>query len=234
MSVKIFKDKSHDDVTESLVSFMPGGRPFLAARLTGTKLRALLAGLAVEALRAESLMNEITCEHDIRTTTLLIEEWERALGIPDCCFGTDETIEIRRLQVLTKLANMSVQTEQDLIDLAALFGFVVEIIPGADRGLFPFVAGFPIYFFDQPASARFTMFVNVITVDFPNAFTYTFPITFAPSVLRVLECLFNKLSPANVEIIFQYELPDESGIITEAESRYVGTESGGIILLESA
>lgn len=231
---RLFRDKSIEQQTTSLASFMPGGRPFLAARLPDTKLRSMLMGLAVELYRVDNLLNDITYEHEIGQTTLLIEEWERALGIPDHCFDTSGTIEQRRTNVLVKLAAMGVQSEQDFVDLATLLGFTVEIIAGAERGLFPFISGFPLYLFDHRATARFTMFVRITTENFPNVFTYTFPIVFGDTAQSVIECLFNQLKPANVEVRFEYTLPDIFGIIIETESGYILSEAGDSLLLENA
>jgi uncharacterized protein YmfQ (DUF2313 family) len=233
MGKKLFTDKTQEQATDSLVSFVPGGRPFLAARLTGTKLRALLTGLASEILRADGIINEITSEHEITTTTSLIEEWERALGIPDSCFSNTGTIQERRLQVLAKLAKMSLQTDQDFIDLAALFGVVVSVVAGADRGLFPFELTFPVYLFDTPQTARHTLVVVVETTNAPNVFPLEFPIIFGSNLEGLIECLFRKLKPANVEIVFEYVLPDEGALITESGLFYLATESDDILLLES-
>lgn len=233
MSDQLIKDKTLEESADGLTSFMPGGRPFLAARLPGTKLRGLLLGLGNELLRAESTLNEMVKEHDIRTTTNLIEEWERALGIPDCCFSGTGTIEERRLHVLTKLASMSVQTAQDFIDLAQLFGFVVEITPGADPGIFPFgssiqsrensvfALGFPsifnyvdtdivtssflpLRFFADPQTARFSQIVTMHVEGGLNTFALDFAIQFSAGLTNIIVCLFNRLKPANVELIFEF------------------------------
>jgi len=40
-----------------------------------------------------------------------LDEWERALGIPDDCFDLANTDDERRINILTKLAALGVQTE---------------------------------------------------------------------------------------------------------------------------
>ena len=232
MAKKLFKDKTSSEATDSLVSFMPGGRPFLAARLPATKLRKLLVGLAGEILRVDGTLNEMTSEHDINTTTLLIEEWERALGIPDSCFSTDVDLPTRRLQVLVKLAKMGLQTEQDYIDLAALFGYTIETTAGADRGLFPFKLKFPTFFFDSPQSARYTLIITFITLESPNRFALDFAIDFTGDLSNVVRCLFNKLVPSNVDVVYEYRLPDETAYITEDGSYYLTTEADEILEIE--
>lgn len=232
MAEDLIRTKSVEDSTDSLVSFLPGGRPFLAARLSGTKLRSLLIGLATELLRVDGTLNEIGREHDITTTTQLIDEWERALGIPDSCFKGTGSLETRREQVRIKLAATGLQSAQDYIDLAALFGYTVEITAGADRGLFPFSLAFPIFFFDAPQTARFTQIVTITTTEVPNLFPLSFPISFINDMVSIIQCLFNKLKPSTVVLKYEFTLPDEGALIDESGYYYLGTEDGDILGLE--
>lgn len=230
--MSLFRSKTIDEHTDSLVSFMPGGRPFLAARLPSTTLRNMLLGLGYEILRTESTISTIVDEHHITDTTQLISEWEKALGIPDCCFGVADNIQDRRRNVLIKLS-MSIQTEQDLIDLAALLGFTVAFEQGANIGIFPFNSKFPITFFDRPQTARFTHYVTIYTLTFPNIFPLDFQIIFGDSFFNLMECLFRRLSPQNVNLIFTYELPDEGAIITENGRNYLSDENNiDLIIIE--
>ena len=81
---------------DSIADYLPGGKLFESARITDTNFRKLLIGLAKELFNAEGYLKIVSNEYDINTTTLLIEEWESALGIPDTCFAADGTIEERR------------------------------------------------------------------------------------------------------------------------------------------
>ncbi len=185
---------------DSLADYLPGGRLFQSARTNGSNLRKLLNGLGNELFTAEGYLRTISNEYDINTTTLFIEEWEAALGIPDDCFTGTGTIQDRRRDVLVKLASLGVQTEQDFIGLAALFGIVVTIEQGANVAcIFPFV--FPCIFFSSGKEARFTIIVQ-FTVDASNQFPLTFPIPFGDATIAIVECLFSKLKPANCAIQF--------------------------------
>jgi len=230
MAGKLFRDKTEEEHTTSLAAFLPGGKPFLASRLSGTSLRNLLAGLATELVRVDGLINDITYEHQIDQTTYLISEWEKALGIPDGCFTNTGTIAERRLGVLTKLGSMSVQTEQDFIDLAALLGYVVFIQSGAERGMFPLE--FPAYFYDSPQTVRFLMITTVETLQIPIVFPLAFPIEFGSGINTILECVFRRIKPANVDILFEYKLPELGAVIKEDGFYYIGLEDGSILLME--
>lgn len=196
--MKLFKVNTKDDITNSTASFMPGGRVFAAKNETDSTLRKFLSGLSLELFRIDEQMNLMSEDHDITKTTQFIEQWESAVGIPDDCFNTNGTLTERRTQVLAKLAKMNLTTEQDFIDLAALFGVNVTIRSGKSASTFPMT--FPIIMFDADKEAKFTMVVefNESTGGFP----FTFPFTFTESRTNLVRCLFNKLRPANVQIIY--------------------------------
>jgi uncharacterized protein YmfQ (DUF2313 family) len=197
--MKLFRVNTKDDITNSLAAFMPGGRIFAAKNQDGTNLRKLLTGLSVELFRIDEQMNLISQDFDINVTTQFIEQWESAVGIPDNCFNGTGTLEERRLAILAKFAQMNLTTDQDFIDLAALFGINITIITGASLSVFPLI--FPHVLFGSEKEARFTMFVQFeIPLD---TFPYIFPFTFGDATRGLIECLFSKSKPANVQIIYQ-------------------------------
>jgi uncharacterized protein YmfQ (DUF2313 family) len=196
--MKLFKVHTKDEITDSLAAFMPGGRIFASKNQDGSALRKYLEGLASELFRIDEQMNLISEDHDITLTIQFIEEWESAVGIPGGCFDGTGTLEDRRLAVLAKLALMNLTTDQDFIDLAALFGIVVTITPGATDGVFPLT--FPISLFPTSREARFTMIVG-----FPGQstrFPLPFPVPFGFPLVNLIKCLFDKSKPANVQIIY--------------------------------
>lgn len=203
--VKLFKYRTKEQEADTLASFLPDGRPFLAKRYSGTTLRGLLLGLGQECLRAEGHLNDMTHEHDIRTTTWLIEEWESALGIPDDCIPVANTLEQRRKNVLLKLSALGLQTQKDYEDLAAVLGGTITIEKGGEYGIFPFTS-FPIEFFDAPMTARFTWRIKIYNIDPPCIFPFNnlFPICFSSGISNIIECLFTKLKPYNTDLKFVY------------------------------
>lgn len=192
---------------DSLADYLPNGPLFVAKKTCDTNLRLFLEGLAESLRKAEEDINLTTSEYDITTTTLFIEEWEGFVGIPDDCFNTEGTIEQRRTNVLTKLTALGVQTEQDYIDLAAIFGVAVTIIPRTEELEGPFTLTFPAPLSLDSKAAKFTM---IVEFDVPEGqgeqqFTYIFPLIFGNESITILECLFNQLKPANVQVIFRQE-----------------------------
>jgi uncharacterized protein YmfQ (DUF2313 family) len=197
----LFKALQPESQTQVLADFMPNDRLFINKNIDGTNLRALLQGLGFEFFRTELLFERVYEEYDPRTTTELITEWEKLLGIPDGCISISTDIETRRSNVILKLTALGIQTVDDFITLAERLGYEITIDAGADFGLFTFV--FPITLFDNAQQARFAMRVN-INLPPQEAFTYTFPLTFGVEKATILECFFQQLKPANVKIIFNY------------------------------
>jgi uncharacterized protein YmfQ (DUF2313 family) len=125
---------------------------------------------------------------------------QKAVGIPDDCFpGTGDADE-RRNHILTKLSSLGIQTADEFVALAALFGVTVTVESGSVSGAFPMV--FPITFFDASQPARYTIVVT-FTVIGGDDFPFEFPFTFGDAATAILECLFSKLKPANCGLIFK-------------------------------
>lgn len=178
--------------TQALANYLPSGRLFAAKLRANTVLRKLLTGLAGEVLNSEGFVKALQDEFIPDTTVKFIEEWESVLGIPDDCFLATGDTDERRRDILIKLASLGVQTADDFVALAALFGIAVTVSSGKAV--------------NEPSAAsdkeqRFTIVVT-FTVDAANTFPLTFPIPFGDEVIAIVECLFIKLKPANCNVLF--------------------------------
>jgi len=175
--------------------FLPIGKAWDAKNDSSTNLGGFLLALGVEFNRIEELIQTTNEELDINFTDELLREWEISVGIPDDCFGISDDDDTRRKQIIVKLRNVRFQTIQDYKDLALLFGVAVQVFPGV-----------PLTFPATDKEKRFS-----ITVDIPGEFSGEvfpypefFPIPFIKEVTGLIQCLFEKLKPANVQIIFQF------------------------------
>ncbi len=180
---------AHADV---LADFLPNGPLFEAKKISTSNLRKLLRGLATELMRAEEYINTFDNEYDPRTTSLLIDEWERGVGIPDACLlGTGDLAE-RRSHVVAKLSALGLQTVADFVALGAVFGIAVTV-EALDSIAIPPI---PIVYPD----ARF---IIVVTGAGLVSGLPPYDVPFTPgSSESVLECLFNLLKPVNCNLLF--------------------------------
>jgi len=192
---------SKETHADALADYMPNGKLFEAKKINNSNFRQLLVGIASELFNAEGYLVTLDKEYLPDETVLFIEEWESAVGIPDDCFKISGTTDERRKNILIKLASLGVQTSDDFESLGDIFGVDVTVNAGIDVGsTFPMT--FPFTFFDSATDARFTIVVD-FTVDASSRFPLTFPFTFGSEEISILECLFNKLKPANCNIIFR-------------------------------
>ena len=167
----------------------------------GSNLRKVLVGLANEFLRFRAKVDEVYDEYNINQTTNLIEEWEQVVGIPDECFGNTGTIEQRRMNVLLKLAGINATTAKQFEDIAAILGFTVIVKSGVDESFLAQTLPFILLNGDE---AAFTIVVDTINLPFPSVLPQTLAFTLGASETDILKCLFDKLKPANTQVIFKY------------------------------
>lgn len=177
--------------TNSLASYFPGGPYWVAKSILGSVMRRFLQGLSREDTRVEKNLYTLLNDYLPDTTVNFLSEWERVVAIPDDCFDGTGSNAQRRSAILVKLATLSVQTQADFVRVAAVFGITVNIIAGIDSAL-------PI----TDPEKRFTILIQYVFTG-ANVFPFTFPFTFGSDSINVLTCLYNKIKPANVQIVFE-------------------------------
>lgn len=185
-----------DRQTDLAIKYLPSGRSFEAAQMGTSNLHKLMRGFGrLFSRQLEAL--KLTNEEIFPDRASFLEEWERALGIPDDCIPRFNTIEERLKMVRLKLVLSNVQVAEDLIAVAKE---VFDIDITVDPGIVSFNAGNPHGFLNEK-EARFTIVVTFQLLD-QEVFPYTYPIPFGREGFTVLSCLFERLVPANVQVIF--------------------------------
>ena len=196
----LLNERTQDEQAKLLGQYFINGPLGRAKVITESNLYKLFLGLAAELNRLDQKINEICSEHEVANTTLLIEEWESAVGIPDDCFFIKgKSLQERINQVIIKLS-ASVQTAKDFVDILTLFGITATVEAGSVYGRFPMK--FPIILGDDRTIGH----IIVITIQgtpIGEGFPYTFPITFGEASLDVVKCFLDKIKPANVEIQYR-------------------------------
>jgi uncharacterized protein YmfQ (DUF2313 family) len=108
-----------------LQSLLPRGD--LWPRTRNANLTLLLQALAEEFARLDARAVDMLREADPRTTSELLEDFERVTGLPDPCVPDVQSIDARRLRLVQKLTGRGGQSRQFFIDLAAALGFEITI-----------------------------------------------------------------------------------------------------------
>lgn len=197
----MLKERTQTQQADILAQYLRDDSLHEAKNRDGSTLRKILIGLASEWLNFRSKINEVSNEYNPKTTTKLIEEWEQFVGIPDDCIPVASTIEQRRLNVLLKLAGINATTEKQFKNIASILGYNIEVSNGVSTSTFPLTLPFLLI---SEASAPFTIVITLPSSIQPNGFTLTFPFTLTSQQPAILDCLFNKLKPANTQLFFRY------------------------------
>ena len=197
----MLKERTQTQQADILAQYLRDDSLHEAKNRDGSTLRKILIGLASEWLNFRSKINEVSNEYNPKTTTKLIEEWEEFVGIPDDCIPVASTIEQRRLNVLLKLAGINATTEKQFKNVASILGYNIEVSNGVSTSTFPLTLPFLLI---SEASAPFTIVITLPSSIQPNGFTLTFPFTLTSQQPAILDCLFNKLKPANTQLFFRY------------------------------
>lgn len=197
----MLKERTQTQQADILAQYLRDDNLHEAKNRDGSTLRKILIGLASEWLNFRSKINEVSNEYNPKTTTKLIEEWEQFVGIPDNCIPVASTIEQRRLNVLLKLAGINATTEAQFKNVASILGYNIEVSNGVSTSTFPLTLPFLLI---SEASAPFTIVITLPSSIQPNGFTLTFPFTLTSQQPAILDCLFNKLKPANTQLFFRY------------------------------
>jgi len=220
----LIQNNSQIPQTNILASYLRNDRLHQAKNINGTNLRKLLLGLAEGLLDFNNNLNIYTNEADIRKATNLIEEWERTFGIPDCCLKNEGTLQERRNNILIKLAGLQgtlIEQFEYVINLLGYSG--IQVIAALDFITYPLRYPFPYFTEEQ---ALFTIYIILPPELSPTVYPLPYPIPYN-SIISKLECIFNKLKPANVKLVWQYT------IIQRDTSIYMELENDNILELEN-
>jgi len=199
---------TNENRTKILSSYIPDGSAFVAKNITTTNLYKFLDAIALNFVLFSDDIIEVYEEMDPATTEDLINRWEQEYGIPDGCLDIAPDIETRRQNILIKIGMSGVQTVSDFEELALKFGVIVNVFPASGYPPITFPLAFPWLFMTE-IRARFTIIVELPTALGTNIFPFSinkFPFPFSVINGNIIECVFRRLVPANVDVIFRYIL----------------------------
>jgi uncharacterized protein YmfQ (DUF2313 family) len=197
----ILEQRTQTQQADILSQYLRDDRLHEAKNKEDSTLRKILNGLAVEFLNFRNQINDVANQYNPEETTSLIEEWEAFVGIPDSCIPVAPTLEKRRLNILLKLAGINAATEKQFKTIASILGYNIEVSNGVSTSTFPLTLPFLLI---SETSAPFTIVITLPASLQPQGFTLTFPFTLTEQQPAILNCLFNKLKPANSQLFFRY------------------------------
>jgi uncharacterized protein YmfQ (DUF2313 family) len=128
--------RSGDDYTHAFLRLLPQGQawPREPDSILARVARGLCQYWGFVDGRAADLLER---ESDPRITIELLPDWERAWGLPDPCFASPQTVEMRRRILVLWMTWMGGQSRQYFTDVMAWLGY-----PGIQIQEFaPFMCG---------------------------------------------------------------------------------------------
>ncbi len=117
---------SVDSYKSLLASFFPAGAAWNL--LNDFYLKKLSDGFANEMERIDNRAIDLINDHDPRTTTESLTDYERLLALPEKGQALGTTNEIRQNDVVSKLTNFGGQSKNYFIYLAERIGITITII----------------------------------------------------------------------------------------------------------
>jgi len=167
---------SHADLLKLLL-------PPVAYDKQGAVLSAEITAESVPLDGFAGVVRAILVEIDAHTSTYLLPDFERVYGLPDECQGEAETIDDRRLRLAAKMAETGGISKSYFLAIAAALGYADATITSFK----PMTCESPCDAQLTDESWRFAWRVNVPGLEGPS------------------QCVFNKLSPAESVVMFNYE-----------------------------
>lgn len=198
--MSFLKVRTNDEILDSITQSLPRGRMFFAKNIEDSNLRTLLRGLTYEIARIEKKISKDAYEQYFinEGNGGMLTDWEREYGIPDDCFKVDGVNEEDRINnVIIKSGLNQVVTEDDYIALGNLLGINLRL-EHMSNVLFP---PYDVPFF--PVSELTSRFVLIIYGDNIVGGFPPYDVPFLPvGFFSIVECLFNKIKPANAKYLY--------------------------------
>lgn len=198
--MKLLLNKSKESIRILLTKFLPNGIFWNAKRVPNTNLYKFINALSCEYKRVKDLLYSIVNNRYVDDAELLIERWENDLNLPDDCLKLADSITQRQKDVLLKYTAKGIQTENDFLTIANTFGLNIEIITGVQAASWPWT--WPHIFTGTATQSKFYMIVKFLDFSTPSGWPWAWPHAWSIDETIGLQCVFNKLKPANVEVVY--------------------------------
>lgn len=115
-----------DDYRQALQALIPSGRAW--PRASDTVQASVLQALAASFQRSDGEATGLLSGSLPKTATIMLPEWESALGLPDdCSIGEVDTIAKRQNAIVSKLISTGGQSKSYFIGIAAAMGYTIDI-----------------------------------------------------------------------------------------------------------
>lgn len=192
-------EQQYADAFEQLFARGP-----LFDRPIGPNIRKVVEGLAIEFSRADARVAQLLREQSPRTTTELLPEWERELGLPDGCTDPSGSTDARRAAVLARLVARGGQSRAAFIAIAEALGYPITI---EEHKVFRVGSrvGDRLNSVDAGWPWAMTVHAPIVTAQFFEAGSSSAGDPIATFENDPLECNFERVRQAHSHVLFAYD-----------------------------
>ena len=164
-------------------------------------LTLLLDAWASEFSMIDGRANKLADELDPRTTSELLDDWERVVGLPSSCMvGVIQSVAERRAALYSKLTGLGGQSRQFFLDLAASLGYTVTITEYR-----PYHVNNAV---NLPINSELWSFVWQVNSQLNTVRRFTVGSAVNDALAswgnQLLECAISQLTPAHTKVLFAY------------------------------
>ena len=190
------------DAHQEMRDLLPTGRAW--PKGPRANLNLLLSGLSASRAALEVRSEDLIEESDPRTTSEMLEDWERVLGLPDACLPEPQSLAERRALITSRLVGLGGATPDHFIALASQAGYEVTITEGVGA---PAKAGQAAA--GDPCGPGLQSLVWTVTSASTTVRTAKAGQAKAGDPIAtwgndLLECVIERASPAHTLVLFAY------------------------------
>lgn len=188
----------------SLQGLLPPGLAF--NRVAASNLTKVLGVMAGELARIDARADDLRNEADPSEAVEMLEDWERALALPETCSNVVGTLQERILAVVDKLTRIGGQSVAYFTALAERMGYDIEITE-----FHPFICNIDECNDEELGGDHDIRFWWRVEVSGPRVTYFRCGDSECGDRLlsiqqaEDLECIFMKLKPAHTHLVFSYE-----------------------------
>lgn len=180
------------DYLAQLKALLPQGAAF--TREADSTLSQVFGAVADELARVDQRGVDLMVQTDPRVVTEMLDDWERAWGLPDGCVVAEPTTAGRRLALHQRVASLGGQSRPYFVGLSALLGYEAEIEDFAPTRL-PFTIARPVL--GRPWAFAWKLAIyGPADLDGPPVYASS-----------DIECVVQRLKPAHTVVSFDFS-PD--------------------------
>lgn len=189
------------DYTEAIQALMPQGLAW--PRDPKSVQAAVCRALAKSFERSDTEAQSIISGAFPPTATIMLKEWENALGLPDdCSISEMDSISMRRRAVTSKFISTGGLSRSYYINVAAALGYTITITQFRPAVAGQSVCGDPINGEEWPFTWRINAPETTIKYAFVGLAYCGDPL--ASWGNKHLECALNKIAPSHLNLLFSY------------------------------